>query len=187
MSELMALLTRAAAGDREAYDAAYAIAYPALKQLARRQKGAQPGAHVANTTSVVNDACLRLLRGVNAECETHFYAIAARAMRQILIDQARARLAVKRGAGFAPATDSDAIEDIHIPGMSQVDVLALDQALEQLHALDADLSRVVELHCFAGLDMESIGRISGVSERTTRRNWRRARAFLVLRLDEALA
>lgn len=177
-------LARAADGDPSAYDAAYALAYPVLKKLARRQKQAFAGAHVANTTSVVNDACLRLLRGVDARCEAHFYSIAARAMRQILIDQARARLADKRGGGQVHSLDDELVEDVRVAGMPQTDLLALDQALDRLQALDAGLARVVELHCFAGLDMQSIGRIIDASERTARREWRRARAFLVVALSE---
>lgn len=182
MADLIELLKRAAEGDRDAYEQAYTLAYPVLKQLARRQKRAQPGPLEASTTSVVNDACLRLMRGLAVEGEAHFYAIAARAMRQILIDRARERQAAKRGGG-AVAVDWDEVADLAMPGLPPCDMLALDQALGQLAVIDPRLVRVVELHCFAGLELDDVGRLTETSGRTARRDWHRARAFLALNLE----
>jgi len=185
VSGLIELLRRAAAGDREAFDAAYEQVYPTLKQLARAAKRRAAHARDANTTSIVNDACLKLLYRATPNDEAHFYAIAATAMRHILIDRARRRLAEKRGSGDVTSLDDsgDAVDPL--PGLPSVDLIALDQALSALDAVDPRLARLVELRCFAELELEEIGRVLGVSERTARREWRRARAFLLLQLDES--
>lgn len=183
MSDLIELLQRAADGDRRSYDAAYAQVYPVLKRLARGQKRRVGSRDDANTTSIVNDACLRLMRSASPKDEAHFYGIAASAMRQILIDRARRRLAEKRGGG--EVTSLDGKEDLveAMADLPNVDVLELDQVLTTLGEVDARLAKVVEWHCFADLDLDEIGRLMGTSERTVRRDWRRARAYLLLHLE----
>ncbi len=185
MSDLIELLERAAAGDRKAYDAAYAEVYPVLKRLARGQKRRVGSRDDANTTSIVNDACLRLMRSASPRDEAHFYGIAASAMRQILIDRARRRMAEKRGGGDVTSLDGKEDHAQAVDGLPNVDVLALDQALAGLAEVDARLARVVEWRVFADLDLTEIGRVLGVSERTVRRDWRRARAYLLLHLDDS--
>lgn len=184
MSDLIELLQRAADGDRRAYDAAYAEVYPVLKRLARGQKRRVGSRDDANTTSIVNDACLRLMRSASPKDEAHFYGIAASAMRQILIDRARRRLAEKRGGGEVTSLDGKEDYAEAIDGLPNVDLLALDQVLSSLAEVDARLARVVEWRCFADLDLDEIGRVMGISERTVRREWRRARAYLLLHLSE---
>jgi len=183
VSDLIELLQRAADGDRRAYDAAYAQVYPVLKRLARGQKRRAGSRDDANTTSIVNDACLRLMRSASPKDEAHFYGIAASALRQILIDRARRRLAEKRGGG--EVTSLDGKEDLveAIADLPNVDVLELDQVLTTLGEVDARLAKVVEWHCFADLDFEEIGRLMATSGRTVRRDWRRARAYLLLHLE----
>ena len=183
MSDLIELLQRAADGDRAAYDAAYTQVYPVLKSLARGQKRRAGPNDDANTTSIVNDACLRLMRSASPKDEAHFYAIAASAMRQILIDRARRRLAEKRGGGKVISLDDRAGAGESMPGLPNVDVLALDQVLTHLARVDARLARLVEWRCFAELELAEIGRVMDISERTARREWRRAHAFLRLHLD----
>jgi len=184
MSELIELLERAAAGDRQAYDAAYAEVYPVLKRLARGQKRRAGARDDANTTSIVNDACLRLMRSASPKDEAHFYGIAASAMRQILIDRARRRMAEKRGGGEITSLDGKEDQAQSVDGLPNVDILALDQVLAGLAEVDARLAKLVEWRCFADLDLDEIGRVMGISERTVRREWRRARAYLLLHLSE---
>ena len=183
MSDLIELLERAAEGDRRAYDAAYAQVYPVLKRLARGQKRRAAPGDDADTTSIVNDACLKLMRSASPRDEAHFYAIAASAMRQILIDRARRRLAVKHGGGALTSLEARADVAEARPGLPRIDVLALDQALTELARVDARLAKVVEWRCFAELELVEIGRVMDLSARTVRRDWRRARAFLLLHLE----
>jgi RNA polymerase sigma factor (TIGR02999 family) len=185
VNDLIELLQRAAAGDRLAFDAAYAQVYPVLKLLARGAKRRAPHARDANTTSIVNDACLKLLHSAAPNDEAHFYAIAATAMRQILIDRARRRLADKRGGNDVTSLDDKGDVVDPLPGLPSVDVLALDQVLTALALIDPRLAKIVELRCFAELQLDEIGRVLEVSERTARREWRRARAFLLLQLEVA--
>ena len=182
MSDLMDLLQRAADGDRHAYDAAYAQVYPVLKRLARGQKSRVAPSDDANTTSIVNDACLKLMHSASPKDEAHFFAIAATAMRQILIDRARRRLAEKHGGGEVTSLDGKDELVEGMPGLPNVDVLALDQVLTHLAKIDARLARLVEWRCFAELELAEIGRVMDISERTVRREWRRARAYLLLQL-----
>ena len=179
----MELLQRAADGDRHAYDAAYAHVYPVLKRLARGQKRRAAPSDDANTTSIVNDACLKLMHCASPRDEAHFYAIAATAMRQILIDRARRRLAEKHGGGVVTSLDGQDDEAEGMPGLPNVDVLELDQVLSNLAKVDARLARLVEWRCFAELELAEIGRVMAISERTARREWRRARAYLLLHLE----
>jgi RNA polymerase sigma factor (TIGR02999 family) len=183
MGDLMALLQQAADGDRRAYDAAYAQVYPVLKRLARGQKRRAAPSDDANTTSIVNDACLRLMHSASPRDEAHFYAIAATAMRQILIDRARRRLADKHGGGAVTSLDGKDELIAGVPDLPHVDVLALDQVLSNLAKVDARLARLVEWRCFAELELAEIGRVMDISERTARREWRRARAYLLLHLE----
>ena len=106
-------------------------------------------------------------------------------MRQILIDRARRRLAEKRGGGEVTSLDDKDDAADPLPGLPSVDLLALEQALTALAQVDARLARLVELRCFAELELAEVGRVMGVSERTARREWRRARAFLLLQLADA--
>jgi len=185
VDDLIPLLQRAAEGDRQAFDAAYAQVYPVLKQLAQGAKRRAGHARDANTTSIVNDACLKLLYRAAPNDTAHFYAIAAKAMRQILIDRARRRLADKRGGdAVVSLEDSSDVADA-LPGLPSVDLIALDQVLNDLGEIEPRLARLVELHCFAELGLEEIGGVLGVSERTARREWRRARAYLLLQLGDA--
>ncbi len=183
MSDLIDLLQRASDGDRRTYDAAYAQVYPVLKRLARGQKRRAAPSDDANTTSIVNDACLKLMHSASPNDEAHFYAIAASAMRQILIDRARRRLTEKHGGGEVTSLEGKEHLAEVISGMPNVDVLALDQVLSQLAKVDARLARLVEWRCFAELELAEIGRVMDISERSARREWRRARAYLLLHLE----
>lgn len=156
--------------------------YKELRRLAHRQlaRGRRPGATLS-TTALVHEAYVKLEGAgrVGVKDHEHFLALAARAMRQVLVDAARSRHAAKRGAGLAPVALDQAepsIDDL-------VDeVLAVDTALSRLESLDERLARVVEWRVFGGMSEEEIAGSLGVTSRTVRRDWQKARAFLVREL-----
>jgi len=177
MSDVTLLIGRAAAGDREANDALFALVYDDLRRMAARQlRGSGDG---LRTTSLVHEAYMRLARpqALDVRDRMHFFAVAARAMRQIVIDHVRARHAGKRGGG-AEATSLDGLEVAGEDPVRDVQMLALDRALEQLAARDERLARLVELRFFVGMSLEEAGTAMGLSEPTLKRDWRKARAFL---------
>lgn len=177
MAELTQLIEQARGGDSGASERLFNAVYGDLHRLAARQLRAGDGAGM-RTTSLVHEAYLRLARpeALDVADRAHFFAVAARAMRQIAVDRVRAHCAGKRGGGAVHATlDTDAgVAD----GRDLADLLALDAALTRLEALDARLARLVELRFFGGMSLEEAGAVLGLSERTLKRDWRRARAFL---------
>jgi RNA polymerase sigma factor (TIGR02999 family) len=180
------LIGRAQAGDRSAADRLFTLVYAELRAIAGRQRLRIPGVGMG-ATSLVHESYLRLIRGMSlgSEGRAHFFATAARAMRQIAIDHLRADVAAKRG-GHAEVTSLDALHDAADDAtIGQIDLLALDQALTLLETFDARLSRLVELRFFAGMSLEEAGEKLGMSERTLKRDWRKARAFLHAQLDGA--
>lgn len=173
--DLTVLINRARSGDAAAADSAMREVYEQLKRIALSAMQGQAG-HTLSATALVSEAYLRLLPGQSAPIEDrqHFYRLASRAMRQILIDQARRRSADKRGGDWVQTELS-----AQIGGPDGfADVLAIDQALVQLEALDPELAQLTEQYFFAGLNFSQIAELRGVSERTIRRDWDTARAFL---------
>ncbi len=182
--ELTDLIGLAQRGDRNAADRLFTVVYAELRAIAGRQRQRVEGSGMG-ATSLVHESYLRLIRGMSlgSEGRAHFFASAARAMRQIAIDRLRADIAGKRG-GNADITSLDAAHENAVDdGLGQIDLLALDQALTQLESFDARLSRLVELRFFAGMSLEEAGEKLGMSERTLKRDWRKARAFLHANLD----
>ncbi len=177
--EITTLLKAAEAGDRGAVDRLFSAVYGEMRKLAHREL-ASAGLHgTMNTTALVHETYLKLSRGNawSVRDRFHFYATAARAMRMVLIDDARHRLRDKRGAGKAnlPLDDAEAI----LPAPEKTEeLLALDEALKRLETEAPELARVVEWRFFAGLSVEDIAKTLEVSDRTVRRQWRAARAFL---------
>ena len=177
MAELTELIGQARAGAAGASERLFQAVYADLHRLAARQlRGADGGG--MQTTSLVHEAYLKLARpeALDVADRAHFFAVAARAMRQIAIDRVRAQVAGKRGGGAVHAT----LDSRAGPGEERdlADLLALDAALNRLEALDVRLARLVELRFFAGMSLEEAGAVLGLSERTLKRDWRRARAFL---------
>lgn len=175
------LLRARAAGEAGAESALLSLIYDELRQLARRQLAGERGGHTLTPTALVHEAWLRLSARQDADSRdrAQFYALAARRMRQVLIDYARQHKAEKRGGGVSPVTLSAADA---VAGDSEVDALALGQALQQLECHDARKAQVVELRYFGGLEMAEIAELLGVSRATVQRDWEVARAFLHLRL-----
>jgi RNA polymerase sigma factor (TIGR02999 family) len=179
--EVRQLLAEMRAGTPGAQDRLFSVVYEDLRRLARLHlRGQQTGTF--GTTAIVNEAYLRLAGAAGPwEDRAHFFAVASRAMRQILVSNARRRLAQKRGGG-ARAVD---LEDHHAEELPLItEVLALDEALEQLTALNERLARIVELRFFGDLSVEETAEVLGITDRTVRRDWRKARSFLHDRLRE---
>lgn len=162
----------------------FVLVYDELRKVARCQRRGVGSSPTLNTTALVHEAYLKLSPTPAAASfsRTHFLALAARAMRQVLVDHARSRACLKRGGEI---TFTDLQEDSMSASGDMVDMLALNQALVELTDLDARAGRVVEWHVFGGLSIEEIAELQGVAARTTYRDWRRARAFLVQHLGLA--
>jgi RNA polymerase sigma factor (TIGR02999 family) len=162
--------------DPAALAEAFEAAYDELRRLARRQlRSLRPGDTLA-TTALVNEAYLKLVRRpVGCQDRHHFFALAARAMRQILVDYARERHAQKRGGEWrATELDADAI-----PVEAIADhMIAIDSALTRLEQVDEWLARLVEWRFFGGMTEEEIAQAENITSRTVRRDWQKARAFL---------
>jgi RNA polymerase sigma factor (TIGR02999 family) len=133
--------------------------------------------HTLQSAALVHEAYLRLIRQDQPQWQNraHFFGVAAQLMRHILVDHARNRAAAKRGAG-APRLSLD--EEVALPQARDVDIVALDDALNQLAALDPQQSRVVELRFFGGLSIEETSVVLGISPATVKREWATARAWL---------
>lgn len=169
------LLAAWRAGDRGAVNRLMPLVYDELRRIARRHSGGPD--RTLRTTALAHEAYLKLAAHsrLAVQDRQHFFAIAAKAMRQLVVDHARRRTAGKRG-GDAPVLT---LEDFEIPVNDRAcEMLALDEALERLSALDETLSRIVELRFFAGLSVEEIATALDCSTRTVKRDWRKARAFL---------
>lgn len=171
------LLVRWRAGDREALDSLMPLVYAELRRLAQHYLSRERSDHTLQSTALVHEAYLRLA-GQNPphwENRAHFFGIAAHIMRQILVEYARAKNTAKRGAGSCKITLDDALE---IQQKTDVDVIALDAALDRLSELDPQQSRIVEMRFFAGLTIEDTAEVIGVSPATVKRDWTSARAWL---------
>ncbi len=175
-----ALVTAVRAGDSEASDRLFALLYEEFRAQAHVLLRLGPQQTLC-TTELVNETWLRLSGRVLAiEDRAHFFNLAARAMRQLLIDRARRRHADKRAAGevltLRAATD--------VAGEEPFDVLALDRVMTMLQAVDARLAEVAHLHLFGGLGFAELAQMRGVTERTVFRDWRAARMFLLRFIQE---
>jgi RNA polymerase sigma factor (TIGR02999 family) len=163
-------------GDPQAMEQVFQMVYRDLHGLARRELARRPAPATLGATALVHEAYLKLAERVPGwNDRRHFFAVAARAMRQILVDHVRQKLADKRGAGAAhvPLEETRIGVENHL-----VDILILDRALERLEGLGERLARVVELRYFAGLSVEETAEALEVTTRTVKRDWRKARALL---------
>ena len=176
-SEVTLLLQGWRNGDRNALDALLPLVYEELRRLAHFQLQRERQDHTLQTAALVHEAYLRLI-GLNPphwESRTHFFAIAAQLMRQILVDYARRHVAVKRGGGACKLSLEEATL---VSKQKDVDVLSLDDALKALAKIDPRQSRVVELRFFAGLSLEEISEALEIAPATVQRDWTAARAWL---------
>ena len=170
-----ALLRAWSQGDRAALDELFPVVYDELHRHAQRFMRAQPAGHTLETTALVHEAYLRLLgqEAVEWQNRAHFFGVAGKAMRCVLVDHARARAAAKRGGAARQVTLAGAAAE-----EPAVDVLALHEALTMLAEVDSGLASLVELRYFAGLGIEETAEVLGVSPATVKRQWQVARAWL---------
>jgi RNA polymerase sigma factor (TIGR02999 family) len=174
--ELTRLLQSWSGGDKQAFNELAPLVYPELRRLAAGYIRRERRDHTLQPTAVVHEAYLRLAgqQRVEAHCRSQFFAIAANLMRQVLVDHARRHRAAKRGSGNKVSLD---LADAAGPSM-QLDVIALDEALDRLSHLDPRQSRIVELRFFGGLTEEEVADVLQVSAITVKREWKMAKAVL---------
>ncbi len=172
-----ALIARLSEGKEDVEAALLPLVYDELRSLAHHYMRSERRGHTLQTTALVHEAFLKMGGGEEAEFEgkSHFMRIAARAMRRVLIDHARRRLAEKHGGG-RPRQPLEEVEVLL--GEPDVDFLALDEALDKLGEMDEHLAQIVELRFFAGLSAEEAANVLGVSVRKLQYDWRMARAWL---------
>jgi RNA polymerase sigma factor (TIGR02999 family) len=181
ISEALAALSR---GAPEAMDRLMPLVYRELKRIAHRQLAAESSGHTLSTTAVVHEAYLRLAEqsAIQWQDEGQFFALAARAMRRVLIDYARQHQAARRGGPGRRAIALELLEHGDSPAISipqrAESLLALDEALENLRRMDERLAQVVECRFFAGLTEAETARALHASQRTVSRDWQMARAWL---------
>ena len=171
------LLVLAGAGDRAALDQMLPLVYAELRRVAQRQLRRERAEHTLGVSGLVNEAYLKLVDQAQVDWQgrEHFYAIAARAMRQILVDYARKRNAEKRGAGQEHTTVDHKQLGFEAPIEK---MLALDQALQRMDKVDSRMRRLVEYRFFCGLTEKETADLLGVTVRTVQRDWIKARAWL---------
>lgn len=177
-------LLQRAASDPDAVEALLAAALGELKQIARNKLRRERADHTLQPTALVNEVYLRLFAGADTTWENraHFFASAAETMRHILLEHARNRRRIKRGGGRrkVPLTLIDVAAE-----SDGDDIEAVDQAMAKLEAQDPDLARIVKLRFYAGLSHEEVAQALDVSERTVRREWKLAQAWLARELGKS--
>ena len=176
------LLHEWSAGRREAFDQLFPLVYEELRRLAAGHLRRERTPHTLQATALVNEAYLKLVQQDDVRCENraHFFGIAARVMRCLLVDHARAKNAAKRGDGAAsilPETDV-----VGLAVVPDLDIVALDEALTRLAATDPRQSELVELRFFGGLTIDEVARVLGISPATVSREWMVAKAWLYAQL-----
>jgi RNA polymerase sigma factor (TIGR02999 family) len=176
--DLTGLIRRAADGDAEAAERVFTATYHDLVRLARRRLAAGGRNTLLDTTSLVHESYLRFAKSgaLRVEDRHHFLGWAGRVMRSVIVDMVRRRSAARRGGPQARVTLTTGLADGS--GQSQDEILRVHDALEDLAAVDARLARVVELRYFGGLTESEIGQVLGVTDRTVRRDWEKARLLL---------
>jgi RNA polymerase sigma factor (TIGR02999 family) len=184
--DISRLLAEYREGDRDAIDRLMPLVYAELRRIAARSLRAERKEHTLQPTALVNEAYLRMVEQQNAvwQNRAHFLGCAARLMRNILVDHARAHRADKRGGRQLRVTLG---EDLLTAEAREVDLLALDAALDRLAEQDEQKSRIVELRYFGGLSTEETAEVLGISDRTVKRAWALARAWLRRELERESA
>ena len=173
------LLVNWGQGNADAREALVPLVYDELRRIARRHLWRQRPDHTLQSAALVNEAYLRLVHQESPQWQNraHFFGVAAQAMRHILVDYARSRLAAKRGAGV-PRFTLDTKIAMPREGKEEVDLVALDDALSTLAALDPRQSRIIELRFFGGLSIQDTAVVLGISPATVKREWAMARMWL---------
>jgi len=170
-------------GDEAAVDKLMPVVYQQLRRLAKRHLAGQRAGHTLQTTDLINEAYLKLVNVRETGCKDRirFLALASRAMRCVLVDYARRRGYAKRGSDPIRVSLSEANQ---ISGPVSAEIIAVDEALSRLAALDPRKSQIIELRYFGGLSVDETAELIGLSPRTVKREWRWARAWLYRELGE---
>jgi RNA polymerase sigma factor (TIGR02999 family) len=181
--EVSALLVAWTNGNEEALKNLVPIVYPELRRIARQNMRRQAGDHTLESAALVNEAYLKLFRARGVECEhrSHFFALCAQVIRQILVDHARSHGYARRGGNAIQIPLDEALLGTRARG---VDVLALNDALEALSEMDHRKGRVVELRYFGGLTVDEVAEILRVSPDTVLRDWKMAKSWLLRELEK---
>jgi RNA polymerase sigma-70 factor, ECF subfamily len=176
-ADVTRLLRAWSSGDSEALNALTPLVYEELHRRAHWQMRHEHPGHTLQTTALVNEAYLRLvdMRTVSWRDRAHFFALASRVIRHVLVDAARSRRSLKRGADAAPEALN---EELLISENPVTDIIALDDALKALSAIDERKNQVVELRFFGGLTVEETAEVLRVSAETVKRDWKLAKAWL---------
>ena len=180
------LLVKWSNGDSAALDALIPLVYSELRRLARHYLQREKQSHTLSSTALVHEAYLRLIKqtDVTWQNRAHFFGVASQMMRRILVDHARKQAYAKRGGGaMTLALD----ESVSAPQQREIDLVALDDALDGLAKLDQRQSRLVELRFFGGLSIEETSEVLGVSTPTVKRDWASARAWLFREISRSTA
>jgi RNA polymerase sigma factor (TIGR02999 family) len=183
-ADVTTLLAAWKQGDAGAFERLAAVVYRELHRQARRYMAGQSPGRTLQTTALVNEAFLKLVEcdRVNWQDRIHFFAVSANLMRRVLVDYARSRNYQKRGAGVRPVAFNEELDAAPERGM---DLVALDDAMNELAKIDPRKCQVVEMKFFAGLTTGEIGEVLGVSEPTVLRDWKLAKAWLERELRRA--
>ena len=186
-AEITKLLQAMTDGKPGAADALVPLVYDALRDLAARALRREGVGHTLQPTALVHEAYLILVKQRNTDWQdrTHFFSLAARIMRRVLVDQARMRHAAKRSGGLRVTLEESVMGDGNEPAERTLDLIAMEAALSRLEALEERPARVVELRFFAGLDVGETARVLDVSPASVKRDWQFARAFLKRELQAA--
>ena len=173
-------------GDQSALEQLTPLVYSELRRLAGRYLRKERPDHTLQSTALVHEAFIRLIdqRSVRWQNRAHFFGVAAQMIRRILVDHARGRHASKRGSG-APRLSLD--EAIALPDRKDLDLVALDDALNSLSKIDPQQARIVELRFFTGLTVEETAEVLGISPATVKRDWVTAKAWLYRDISRAVA
>jgi len=186
-SEITALLTALQNGDGAAMNQLVPLVYDELRRIARRHMAGQRQGQTLQTADLVNEAYLKLVKanGAGWKDRVHFFAVASSAMRSVLVDYARRRGYLKRGANAVRVSLSEADANGN-SDETTAEIVGVDQVLSRLAVLDARKARIVELRYFGGLGIDEIAALLDLSPRTIKREWRWAKAWLYQRLNDNL-
>jgi RNA polymerase sigma-70 factor (ECF subfamily) len=180
--DISGLLAAWSNGDAEALRGLIPVVYPELRRIARQHLGRVSPGHTLESAALANEAYLKLIRvkGVHCEHRSHFFALCAQMIRRILVDHARGHRSAKRGADAVHVPLDEALLGAQARG---VEVVALDEALSALSAIDARKGRVVELRYFGGLTVQETAGVLQISAETVHRDWKMAKAWLFRELS----
>ena len=187
VTEIICGLSGTGEVDRATAEELFPVVYDELRRIAKGYMSRETPGHTLQPTALVHEAYLKLVDQTRANWKgkTHFFAVGAKVMRRLLVDHARERGALKRGAGWHSVTLSEGLNPLGGEELDPEQLLDLNSALEQLAEIDEREVRVVTLRFFGGLTVEQVSEALGVSTRTVENDWRHAKAWLRLRLSKA--